>query len=77
VLPWWAGQLFLVCSIFLLVDYTVNEIDNPRALYSIKVFHKKVYVYLFITDICYVHSFSLKLVKSFKNAYLSENDLFL
>jgi hypothetical protein len=31
---------------------------------------------LFITDIFYVHSFSIKLAKSFKNANLSETNLF-
>ncbi len=33
-------------------------------------------MYLFITDIFYVHSFFIKLVKSFQNAYLSEINLF-
>ncbi len=33
-------------------------------------------MYLFITDIFYVHSFAIKLLKSFYNAYLFKIGLF-
>jgi hypothetical protein len=44
-----------VCSIFLRIDRSINKIS--------KSFTKSMY--LFITDIFYVHSFAIKLLKSF------------
>jgi hypothetical protein len=35
-----------VCSIFLRVDRSTNEIYKPRALFSIKIFYKK-YVFIY------------------------------
>ncbi len=37
---------FLVCSIFLRVDRSINEIHKHRALYSIEVYYKK-YVFIY------------------------------
>ncbi len=46
-----------VCSIFLRVDRSISEIHKPRAIFPIKVFLKNMYLYS--TDIFYVHSFSI------------------
>ncbi len=56
-----------VCSIFLRVDRSINEIHKPRTILSIPVFNKK-YVFI-VTDIFYVHCFFIKLASSFKNTY--------
>ncbi len=61
-------------SIFLLVDRSINEIHRTRTLFSIEVLYKN---YVFITDIFYVNSFSIKFVKSSENAQMQEPDLFL
>ncbi len=52
-----------VCSIFLRVNRSINKIFKPRVLFKKKSFTKSMY--LFITDIFYVHSFAAKLLKSF------------
>jgi hypothetical protein len=57
-----------VCSIFLRVERSINEIHNLTALFQPKYVTKNMY--LLITDIFYVHIFSIKLANSFKNTYL-------
>jgi hypothetical protein len=64
-----------VCSIFLQVDRSINEIHKPRALFlKKKIFTKSMNV--FISDI-YVHSFSIKVAHYIKNTYLKEIGPFL
>jgi hypothetical protein len=55
---------FGVCSIFLHVERSINEIHKSRALIQYKYFIKSMY--LFIIHIYDLHIFSIKLVKSFK-----------
>ncbi len=63
-----------VCSIVLQVDISINIIFKPRVLFLKEVFYKKYVV--FITDIFYFHSFAIKLLKSFENAYFYKIGLF-
>jgi hypothetical protein len=63
-----------VCSKFLRVNRSINEIDNPRALYSINVFYKKVCIYLFLIFSC--KQLIYKIHQILKNAYLKETAFF-
>jgi hypothetical protein len=49
-------SLYGVCSIFLRVDRSINEIHKLRALFSTKVFYKK-YVFIYYWHFLYSHLF--------------------